>query len=74
MLVRKQYENSDDNVGALENRVKELVAQLDACRTQCSQLTQEKELMQKSLDALKSEKNHLDRNRIEINAMVCIFK
>jgi rootletin len=70
LLVRKQFDNSEENVGGLENRVKELVAQLDACRTQCSQLAQDKEYLQKSLDTLKTEKNALDRHRIEINALV----
>lgn len=73
MLVRKQLENSEQNVASLETRTKELVAQLDACRTHCSQLTQEKELLQKTIDALKVDKNNLERNRIELNAMVPIL-
>lgn len=70
MLVRKQYENSENNVAALEKRVKEQVAQLDTCRAQCSQLAQDRDLIQKNLEALKSEKNQLDKNRIEVNAIV----
>lgn len=73
LLVRKQLENSEDNVSSLEGRTKELVAQLDACRTHCSQLTQEKELLQKTVDTLKTDKNNLERNRIELNAMVLIY-
>lgn len=74
LLVRKQYENSEDNVVTLEGRVAELVAQLDACRAQCSQLFQEKDMLQKTLEESKSEKNVLDRNRIEINTMVCNYE
>lgn len=48
------------------------MAQLDACRTHCSQLSQEKNVLQKSLDSTKSEKNSLDRNRIEVNSVVSI--
>lgn len=70
LLVRKQLEHSDDSVLALDKKVKELVAQLDASRSQCSQLTQDRDTLQKALDSLKSEKNILDRNRIEINSMV----
>lgn len=70
MLVRKQCENSEENNNALEQRVKELVGQLDACRTHGSQLAQERDLLQKSLDNIRSEKNATDRNRLEINAMV----
>lgn len=70
LLVRKQCENSEENVVALEGRVAELVAQLDACRAQCSHLLQERDIFAKSLDGTKTEKNALDRNRIELNAMV----
>lgn len=70
LLVRKQYDNSEENVATLEERTKELVAQLDACRTHCSQLTQEKDILQKTLEALKSDRNGLERNRIELNSMV----
>ncbi|XP_063909729.1 rootletin isoform X3 [Zophobas morio] len=70
LLVRKQFDNSEENVAGLENRVKELVAQLDASRSQCSQLAQDKEFLQKSLDTLKTEKIALDRHRVEINSLV----
>lgn len=70
LLVRKQYDNSEENATALENRIKELVVQLDASRSQCSQLVQDKDYLQKSLDSLKAEKNALDRHRIEINTLV----
>lgn len=73
MLVRKQLENSEVNSSTLEDRVKELVHQLDASRAQCSNLAQEKDSLQKALEACKTEKHNLDRNRIEINSMV-IFK
>jgi hypothetical protein len=33
---------------------------------------QEKDLLQKSLDSVRSEKNALDKNRMEINAMVSL--
>lgn len=70
MLVRKQFENSEENVAALEKRAKELVAQLDACHAQCAHLRQERESIQKSLETVKSEKNQLDRHRLEVNALV----
>lgn len=70
LLVRKQYENCDENNNSLEQKVKELVAQLDACRTHSSKLVQERDMLQKSLDALRSDKNALDRGRLEITSMV----
>lgn len=70
LLVRKQCENCEENNSILEQKVKELVGQLDACRTHCSQLAQERDSLQKSLDTIKFEKGNLDRNRSEINAMV----
>lgn len=70
MLVRKQFDNSEENVASLEDRTKELVAQLDACRAHCSQINQEKELLHKTVEALKSDKNNLERNRLELNTMV----
>lgn len=69
LLVRKQYENSEDNIVVLEKRGKELVAQLDASRSQCSQLMQDRDMLQKSLDSIKNEKNALDKNRLELNAI-----
>lgn len=68
VLVRKQHENSEENVQELEKRIKELVAQLDACRAQCSQLAQDREILQKSLETVKLEKNSLDKARIELAA------
>lgn len=70
LLVRKQCENCEESNTVLEQKVKELVGQLDACRTHCSQLTQERDLLQKSLDSTKFEKSNIDKNRSEINAMV----
>lgn len=71
VLVRRQCENADEANSALESRINELVPQLDACRTHSTQLTQEKDLLQKSLDAMRVEKNALERNRLDLNSMVC---
>lgn len=70
MLVRKQNDNSEETISALEKQAKELVVQLDASRTHCSQLAQDKDILQKSLDTLKSENNLLERNRLEINTLI----
>lgn len=73
LLVRKQGENAEDNVRALDAQVAELVAQLDACRAQCSQYAQDREMLQKSLDSSKSERGILDRSRGELNTLVTQF-
>lgn len=70
MLVRKQFENSENCNAALEKRAKELVAQLDGSRAQCAQMLQERDHLQQSLDALKSDKAQLDRNRVDLNSML----
>ncbi|CAH1181054.1 unnamed protein product [Phyllotreta striolata] len=70
LLVRKQYENSENSAAALEKRLKEQAAQLDACHVQCSRLTQDRDIIQKNLESVKSEKNQLDKNRVEVNSVV----
>jgi rootletin len=70
ILFKKQCENAEDGQQTLEARVGELTEQLDSCRAHCSQLMQEKDLLQKSLDSVRSEKNALDRNRMEVGIMV----
>ncbi|KAF4520433.1 hypothetical protein B566_EDAN004004 [Ephemera danica] len=69
LLVRRQCEVSDENGQALEARVAELTSQLDAARALASQLGQEKDMLQKSLEATRNEKNSLERNRQEVSSM-----
>lgn len=74
LTSRKQCENAEENVKSLEKKVEELVTELDATRSQCSQLVQEKDMLQKGLDIVRLEKNALDKSRVEINSMVrCIL-
>lgn len=54
----------------LETRIAELMSQLDASRAHATQLGQEKDMLIKSLDSARAEKNALDKNRLELNAMV----
>lgn len=70
MLVRKQLDNSEDNVATLEKRTKEMVSNLDMTRSQYSQLSQERDTLQHALEALKSEKSNLERTRLDLNASV----
>lgn len=69
-LTRKQCENAEDATLQLEGKITEIMSQLDASRSQCLQLNQEKDILQKNLDSIRSEKNALDRNRLEITNMV----
>lgn len=46
------------------------LAKLDQANADLNQLTQEKESMQKTIESLRVDKNNLERNRVEINAMV----
>lgn len=67
---RKQYESAEENVKTLEKRAEELITELDTVRSHCSQLNQEKDMLQKGLDTVRIEKNALDKSRVEINSMV----
>ncbi|XP_043519039.1 rootletin isoform X2 [Frieseomelitta varia] len=68
--TRKQCESAEENVKNLEKRAEELITELDAVRSHCSQLTQEKDMLQKGLDTVRIEKNALDKSRVEINSMM----
>lgn len=68
--ARRQCESCEETQHTLETKVSDLLAQLDASRSQASQLAQEKEMLVKSLDSARAEKNALDKNRLELNAMV----
>lgn len=68
--MRKQCDTAEENAKSLNVKVAELITQLDTCRSQCTQLNQEKEMLQKGLDAMRLEKNALDKNRVELNSMV----
>lgn len=70
---RKQYEHCEETQHALETRIAELMSQLDASRAHATQLGQEKDMLIKSLDSARAEKNALDKNRLELNAMVLYF-
>lgn len=74
ILFKRESENAEDSQQTLETKVGELTEQLDSCHSHCSQLVQGKDLLQKSLDSVRSEKNALDKNRMEIDAMVSIWK
>lgn len=68
--TRKQCENAEENVKTLEKKAEELIIELDAVRLHCSQLNQEKDMLQKGLDTIRIEKNALEKTRIELNNMV----
>lgn len=70
MLVRKQFENSENNVITMEKRAKELVTQLDVAQAERSQLVQERDNLLKTIESLKSDRNQLDRNRTDLNSMM----
>lgn len=70
LLVRKQFENSENNVITMEKRAKELVTQLDVAQAERSQLVQERDNLLKTIESLKSDRNQLDRNRTDLNSMM----
>nr|XP_049693246.1 rootletin isoform X1 [Helicoverpa armigera] len=67
---RKHGEAAEINVASLESKVQDLQGKLDQANADVHQMLQEKESMQKTVEALRSDKNNLERNRVEINAMV----
>lgn len=68
--MRKQCDTAEENAQMLTTKVTELISQLDICRSQCMQLDQEKDMLQKSFDTVKLEKNALDKNKMELNSTV----
>lgn len=68
--MRKQCDTAEENAQILNTKVAELISQLDICRSQCAQLDQEKDMLQKSLNIVKLEKNALDKNKMELNSTV----
>lgn len=74
LLVRKQCQNADENSSSLEGRIGELTSLLDTSRAQNNQLVQERDALQNSLEAMRAEKNGLEKNRTDINLMVRDWK
>lgn len=72
IVTRKQCETADANVASLERKVQDLQTQLDQAKGQINKLSQEKELNQKTLESLRTDKAALEKNRVEINSMVNI--
>ncbi|CAF4907255.1 unnamed protein product [Pieris macdunnoughi] len=70
MTCRKHSETADSHVASLENKVEDLQGKLDQTNADLNQVVQERESLQKTVEALRIDKNNLERNRVEINAMV----
>jgi chromosome segregation ATPase len=70
MLFRRQCEASDENGQALETHVNSLTSQLDTAKALANQLGQEKEALQKTLEGLRTDKNKLERNLIDMKGKV----
>ncbi|XP_045496834.1 rootletin [Colias croceus] len=70
MTCRKHSDSADNTLTSLENKVQDLQGKLDQTNTDLNQVVQEKESLQKTVEALRCDKNNLERNRVEINAMV----
>ncbi|XP_034942532.1 rootletin isoform X2 [Chelonus insularis] len=66
-LIKKQCDSAEENVQLLEERTTELITQLDSTRAQCTQLSQERDMLQKGLDTIRSDKNLLEKNKVELN-------
>lgn len=72
-ITRKQCDTAEENIQVLEARASELVRQLDTSKSQSTLLTQEKDVLQKTLDSLRLEKNNLEKNKIEMSHTVRNF-
>ncbi|CAD6231744.1 GSCOCG00001565001-RA-CDS [Cotesia congregata] len=66
-LTRKQCDSAEENVQLLEERTTELIIQLDTTRAQSTQLLQERDMLQKSLDSVRTEKISLEKSKVEMN-------
>ncbi|CAB0015648.1 unnamed protein product [Nesidiocoris tenuis] len=59
----------EDSHKVLESRLSEVTAQLDSLKIQLNQMSQERDMVTKSLEVARAEKYALDKNRVELNAM-----
>ncbi|KAF7987174.1 hypothetical protein HCN44_011480 [Aphidius gifuensis] len=69
-ITKKQCDNAEVNVQLLEERTSELIVQLDTTRSQNIQLVQERNMLQKNFDTIKTDKNILEKNKIDMNHMI----
>ncbi|KAF6213862.1 hypothetical protein GE061_011587 [Apolygus lucorum] len=67
---KRQFETMEDSHKILESRLSELTAQTDSLKIQLNQMTQEKDMVSKSLEVARAEKHALDKTRLELNAML----
>lgn len=72
--TKRAAESSEEATQQLKNRISELTTRLDQARANNAQLNHEKEMLCKSLDSARTEKTALDKNRMELNAMVAFFR
>lgn len=72
-IADKQNENQAEFHRKLHDKVSEQNDELDSLRAELNLLSQEKESLIKSLDSARTEKNAIDKNRLEISNMVSIF-
>ncbi|KAG7310116.1 hypothetical protein JYU34_004655 [Plutella xylostella] len=70
MSSRKHCETADATVASLEHKLRELTNKLDEANAEINQVTQEKDSLQKNVECLRTDKNNLERNRLEVNATV----
>lgn len=63
----------EDSHKVLESRLSEVTAQLDSLKIQLNQMSQERDMVTKSLEVARAEKYALDKNRVELNAMVWVY-
>jgi rootletin len=68
--IRKQCDTAEANTQTLTAKVTDLISQLDTCRSECTQMNQEKDMLQQAHDVVKLEKNALDKAKMELNNAV----
>lgn len=71
--MRKQCDTAETNVQNLNAKVAKLISELDTCSSECTQLNQKKDILQKNLDIVKQEKKESDKNIVELNNRVGIL-
>jgi len=73
-LFRRQCESSDENGQVLEAHVNDITSQLDTSKALANQLGQEKESLQKMLEGIRTDKNRLERNLMDLKGKVSTLR
>lgn len=69
-LTKKQFETSEHARDILTTKVLELTEKMDSTNNQFSELCKERDSLQRTLEGVRNEKHHVDKEKAELNLMM----